>query len=66
MKHIRWLIVVAVVALAFWAGAAVQAQDKTPGSIGRSLWTMKCDYEASVIVQELPDGTNVVTCFLYY
>jgi len=34
-------------------------------SIGHNLWAMKCPAEASVIVTELSDGTNLVECFLY-
>ena len=34
-------------------------------SIGDVLWAMKCPAEASVIVTEYPDGTNLVECFLY-
>lgn len=34
-------------------------------SIGDALWSNKCPAEASVIVTELSDGTNLVECFLY-
>ena len=33
--------------------------------IGDVLWARKCPAEASVIVTELVDGTNLVECFLY-
>lgn len=64
MKHASRII--AALALVLMIAAATQAQEKTPGSIGRPLWRMKCDNVASVIVDELADGTNLVTCFLYY
>lgn len=34
-------------------------------SIGDVLLARKCPAEASVIVTELVDGTNLVECFLY-
>lgn len=34
--------------------------------IGRVIWARKCPAEMSVLVTELPDGTNIVECFLYY
>jgi hypothetical protein len=58
-------IVLLLVLLAALAGS-VLAQDNAGDSIGRPLWRMKCSHEASVIVETMPDGTNVVTCFLYW
>jgi hypothetical protein len=56
------LLVVLLVALA----GSVLAQDNAGTGIGRPMWRMKCSHEASVIVETLPDGTNLVTCFLYW
>lgn len=51
-------IILVVVLLALTASSVL-------ASIGDALWARKCPAEASVIVTELVDGTNLVECFLY-
>lgn len=51
------LVLVAIVAAPVLANAT---------SIGDVIWARKCPAEMSVIVTELPDGTNLVECFLYF
>jgi hypothetical protein len=64
-KLVRILFVVLV--LAALAAGTVVAQEIDGGmSIGHPVWVMKCPVEMSVIVEEQPDGTNIVTCFLYW
>ena len=59
------LILIIIIIAILVTSATVYAQSSDE-SIGRPLWTDKCQPEASVIIQELPDGTNVVTCFLFW
>lgn len=66
MKRQITIAVLLLLLLVLVLTGAVLAADGKPDSIGRAEWRMKCHGEMSVIVQELPDGTNLVTCFLYY
>lgn len=60
------ILLVVLVLMAFVTGVVVAQETDGGMSIGRPIWKMKCASEMSVIVEEQPDGTNVVTCFLYW
>ena len=66
MKRSGAIAILLLLVLALVLTGAVASADEKPDGIGRAEWRMKCHGEMSVIVQELPDGTNLVTCFLYY
>lgn len=66
MKTRTAFAVLLVLALVIALAGVAMAQDDAPGSIGRAMWRMKCHNEASVQIETLPDGTSLVTCFLYW
>ncbi len=66
MKRRTLLIALLALALVIALAGVATAQDDAPGSIGRAMWRMKCHNEASVQIETLPDGTSLVTCFLYW
>lgn len=66
MKRRTLLIALLALALVIALAGVATAQDDAPGSIGRAMWRMKCHSEASVQIETLPDGTSLVTCFLYW